>query len=224
MTTDHDQAGDCPDDLESVEEEEDVGEEISKKILEFPNVMAAIKAQRNTEMLASLPPAVKRRIKSLKKLQLEATNIEAKFFKEVHDLECKYHRLYVPLYEKRNTIVNGSYEPTEEESQWPSDDEEDLPNALKEKASIKETNGKEEEKTDKDEKGIPEFWLTIFRNCNLLSEMVQPHDVPILNHLADIKTICKEEPMVSCNLLFNWNWKQNGIGKLDVPQNFALFL
>ena len=31
----------------------------------------------------SLPPAVKRRIKSLKKLQLETTKIEAKFYEEV---------------------------------------------------------------------------------------------------------------------------------------------
>lgn len=199
MTTDHDQAGDCPDDLEFVEEEEDVADEAAKnKKLEFPNVLAAIKAQqRNTEMLATLPPAVKRRIKALKNLMLEATNIESQFFKEVHNLECKYHKLYVPLYEKRNTIVNGQYEPTEKEAEWPSDDEdEELPNALKEKAKIKESNGKEEEKEDKqDEKGIPEFWLTIFRNCSLLSEMVQPHDVPILTHLADIKTLCEEDPM-----------------------------
>lgn len=180
-----------------MEEEEDVADEIAKKTIEFPNVLAAIKSQRNTEMLASLPPAVKRRIKALKRLQLEATNIEAKFFKEVHDLECKYHRLYVPLYEKRTTIVSGAYEPTDDESQWPSDDEEDLPNALKEKAKLDEDkNGKEEEKQEvKDEKGVPEFWLTIFRNCSLLSEMVQPHDVPILKHLTDIKTVCKEEPM-----------------------------
>ncbi|CAG9762864.1 unnamed protein product [Ceutorhynchus assimilis] len=197
MTTDHDQAGDCPDDLEFVEEEEAGDEVANKQIMNFPSVMAALKAhQRNAEMLAALPPAVKRRIKALKKIQLEATNIEANFFKEVHDLECKYHRIYVPLYEKRNLIVNGSYEPTEDESQWPSDEEEEeLPNALKEKVKIEDTNGKEEEKKDKDEKGIPEFWLTIFKNCSLLNEMVQPHDIPILNHLADIKTICQEQPM-----------------------------
>lgn len=194
MTTDHEQAGDCPDDLESVEEEE-VCEDGTKKVVDFPHVLAAIKAQQNIEMLALLPPVVKRRVKALKRLQLDLTNIEAKFFKEVHDLECKYHRLYVPLYEKRNTIVNGTYEPTEEESQWPSDDEEDLPNALKEKAKLEEEmNGKEE---PKDVKGIPEFWLSIFKNCSLLAEMVQPHDVPILQHLTDIKTICNEDPMVS---------------------------
>ncbi|KAJ8984555.1 hypothetical protein NQ317_006841 [Molorchus minor] len=142
MATEHDQSGDCPDDLESVEEEE-TGQEIANKILEFPNVLAAIQSQRNAEMLALLPPAVKRRIKALKKLQLEATHIEAKFYKEVHDLECKYHKLYVPLYEKRNLVVSGQYEPTDDESQWPSDDEEELPAALKEKIKLEEMKEKQ---------------------------------------------------------------------------------
>lgn len=92
MATDQEQAGDCPDDVESLEEEE-IGQEISKHIENFPNVYAALQQQRNAEMLALLPPAVKRRIKALKKIQLETTHIEAKFFKEVHDLECKYHKV-----------------------------------------------------------------------------------------------------------------------------------
>lgn len=188
--------GDCPDEVESVEEEE-TGQEIANKFLDFPNVLASLQNQRNSEMLALLPAPVKKRIKALKKLQLQATNIEADFFKEVHELECKYHKLYVPLYEKRSTIVNGVYEPNDEESQWPSDDENSLPDAIKEKIKIEDKENK-----DSDVKGIPDFWLTIFRNVTLLSEMVQPHDVPILKHLTDIKTVCTENPMVSLFLYF----------------------
>ncbi|XP_050513039.1 nucleosome assembly protein 1-like 1-B [Diabrotica virgifera virgifera] len=187
MATENEQ-GDCPDDLESVEEEEVDG----SKQLDFPNVYAALQSQRNAAMLALLPTSVKRRIKALKRIQLEATNIEAKFFKEVHNLECKYHKLYQPLYEKRNTIVSGQYEPTDEESQWSSDDESDLPEAIKEKIKLDDSK---KETEPQDEKGVPDFWLTIFRNVGLLSEMVQPHDVPILKHLNDIKIICKEDPM-----------------------------
>nr|XP_005907347.1 PREDICTED: nucleosome assembly protein 1-like 1 [Bos mutus] len=44
---------------------------------------------------------------------------------------------------------------------------------------------KDEEKEDP--KGIPEFWLTVFKNVDLLSDMVQEHDEPILKHLKDIK-------------------------------------
>lgn len=41
---------------------------------------------------------------------------------------------------------------------------------LKEKAKI-EDEKKDEEKEDP--KGIPEFWLTVFKNVDLLSDMVQ---------------------------------------------------
>merc|ERR1719245_2153644 len=83
--------------------------------------------------IESLPPAVKRRIKSLKKLQLETTKIEAKFYEEVHQLECKYHDLYTPLYEKRAQISKGAYEPTEAECDWPSDDDDELAEEIKDK-------------------------------------------------------------------------------------------
>merc|ERR1711978_302839 len=70
----------------------------------------------NADYISSLPAPVKRRLKALKKIQLESTKIEAKFYEEVHKLECKYHELYQPLYQKRSTITKGEYE-------WPSDDE-----------------------------------------------------------------------------------------------------
>ena len=52
-------------------------------------------------------------------------------------MECKYHQLYTPLYEKRAQITKGSYEPTDVECEWPSDDEdsadEDLAGEVKDK-------------------------------------------------------------------------------------------
>ena len=66
---------------------------------------------------------------------------------------------------------------------------------LKEKAKI-EDEKKDEEKEDP--KGIPEFWLTVFKNVDLLSDMVQEHDEPILKHLKDIKVKFSDagQPMV----------------------------
>lgn len=46
---------------------------------------------------------------------------------------------------------------------------------MKEKAKLEEEK-KDEEKEDP--KGIPEFWLTVFKNVDLLSDMVQVGDVP----------------------------------------------
>ncbi|CAH2017305.1 unnamed protein product [Acanthoscelides obtectus] len=72
--------------------------------------------------------------------------------------------MYVPLYEKRTAIVNGGHEPTDEEAQWPSDLEDDLPENVKEKIAAergkqKETSGEgceededfEEEEYDEDD-------------------------------------------------------------------------
>jgi nucleosome assembly protein 1-like 1 len=48
---------------------------------------------------------------------------------------------------------------------------------------------KDEEKKDDEPppKGIPEFWLTIFKNVDMLQEMVQEHDEPVLTALTDVK-------------------------------------
>merc|ERR550539_605822 len=104
---------------------------VTEEMLKNPALVSALKgkldsmAGTTSGYVESLPPAIKRRIKSLKKLQLETTKIEAKFYEEVHQLECKYHDLYTPLYEKRAQISKGAYEPTEAESEWPSDSEDE---------------------------------------------------------------------------------------------------
>merc|ERR1719186_2381377 len=67
--------------------------------------------------IQSLPAPVKKRIKALKKIQLEATKIEATFYEELHLLECKYHQKFGPLYAKRATITKGEYEPNEDEEE-----------------------------------------------------------------------------------------------------------
>lgn len=63
-------------------------------------VLAAITSRIYSETIASLPPNVRRRIRALRSLQKEFVDIEAKFYSEVHALECKYEKLYKPLFEK----------------------------------------------------------------------------------------------------------------------------
>merc|ERR1719433_995629 len=144
----------------------------------------------NSGYIASLPAPVKRRLKALKRIQLESTKIEAKFYEEVHKLECKYHEMYKPLYDQRAKITKGEYEPNEDECEWPSDDEEDeeeLAGDMKDKAK--------KEKEEKEMKGVPEFWLTIFKNVDMLQEMVQEADEPLLHKLTDITVTFSEQPM-----------------------------
>ena len=55
-------------------------------------------------------------------------------------------------------------------------------------------------------KGIPQFWLSLFKNTELLSEMIQDHDEPALKALNDIKiTYCEENsPLLEFFRVLHW--------------------
>ncbi|XP_053995976.1 nucleosome assembly protein 1-like 1 isoform X1 [Hylaeus anthracinus] len=192
MTTDPKRASNNSD-MESIEDEDDKNSiELTTQNLRRHDVLAALQDRISApglEQMKSLPAPVKRRIKALKQLQLFTTNIESKFYEDIHTLECAYYKLYAPLYEKRRDIVSGAYEPTDPQCVWESDDEEEgLTNDLKAKANLEDVKEEtKEEPESEDVKGIPEFWLTIFKNVGPLADMVQEHDEPILKHLYDIK-------------------------------------
>lgn len=194
-------AEDDTDEIEEVDAVEDNKKNVvTSQLMKSPELLAALQSKLGSIVgtpsgyIASLPKPVKRRIKALKKLQLEATKIEAAFFQEINALECKYAKFYQPLYEKRTQITTGAYEPNDQECEWPSDDEKDeeeLADEAQNKLKIEEAQNK-----DGNAVGIPEFWLTIFKNVETLAEMVQEHDEPILKHLKDIKVKMSEtEPM-----------------------------
>lgn len=191
---------------------------ISQSILKDPAIMSALQGKLDSLVntssgyIESLPGPVKKRLKALKKIQLETTKIEAKFYEEVHQLECKYHGLCKPLYDKRFQIVHGDYEPNEEECDWPSDDEDEdddeededeegkkggedgeveLAGKVKKVKLLGDGEGEEagggKDGDEPPAKGVPEFWLTIFKNVDMLQEMVQEHDEPILASLNDVE-------------------------------------
>lgn len=53
-----------------------------------------------------------------------------------------------------------------------------------------------EEEAKEKVNGIPDFWLKIFKNVEMLEDLVEPHDEPILKHLADITIEMSAKPMV----------------------------
>ncbi|CAC5391928.1 NAP1L1 [Mytilus coruscus] len=209
--------------VDEIEEEEDDAPPnqtalgLTSQLMQNPQVLAALQSRMDgivgtpSGYIQSLPKSVKRRIKALKKLQFDSSKIEGDFYKEVHELECKYATKYIPLFEKRSKVVTGGIEPTDEECDWPSDEEKEdekvaqLSDEVKNKAKIgdaekadsedKEKKEDNEEKPNEkpkadegaDVKGIPSFWLTVFKNVDMLSEMIQDHDEPIINHLQDVK-------------------------------------
>ena len=193
------------------------GRSAAASLLQDPNVMAALQVNEaqnfiswlrdiqtsirfqgklsgmigaNSGYIQSLPAPVKKRLKALKKIQFESTKIEAQFYQEVHLLECKYHKTFEPLYNKRSTIIKGEYEPKDEECEWPSESEDEDETALaqevNEKAKLTEEEKKAQEEKDKDVKGVPHFWLTIFKNVELIADMIQEPDEPALEALKDL--------------------------------------
>lgn len=195
-------------DMSEVEDEEDdeaTGSDqkvLVNKLMKDPSVLAHLQDRLHRILgspsgyIESLPDNIKNRVKSLRKLQYDFTKMEAEFYQEVHELEKKYHERHQSLYEKRQTILSGKYEPSGDEIDYPlmSEDAEDkeLCEELESKAKVEE---KPSHGFDENTKGIPEFWLTIFKNVDLLAEMLQEHDEPILLHLTDIKLKFHDEPM-----------------------------
>uniref|UniRef100_A0A8C6UYH4 Nucleosome assembly protein 1-like 1 n=1 Tax=Neogobius melanostomus TaxID=47308 RepID=A0A8C6UYH4_9GOBI len=162
--------------------------QLTVQMMQNPQILAALQERLDglngspSGYIESLPKVVKRRVNALKNLQVKCAHIEAKFYEEVHELERKYAALYQPLFDKRSEIVKAAYEPTDEECEWKADEEEELTEEMKEKAKLEEEK-KDEEKEDP--KGIPEFWLTVFKNVDLLSDMLQVCTGLLLGHFSD---------------------------------------
>lgn len=155
------------------------------------------------EMLKTLPTAAQGRVTALKNLQLEDLELDAKFYEEVYQLERKYQSLRQPFQDKRQQIVAGQYEPTAEETVAKvadEDDEDDVTAKMQEVSiDIRKTLKKE---YDEDVKGVPDFWLTIFRCTELLSPMIQEPDEPLLKKLTDVKIVYGDESSMSYTLEF----------------------
>lgn len=166
-----------------------------EKLLQDPLALAAAlkeaQERESPNFVVNLPPLVRRRVNALKKLQLDAVQIETEFYRKVHDLECDYADKFTSLTDKRKLIVNGSHEPTDEECKVPLD--EALADELQEKVKV-EANGPEGEKDAI--KGVPEFWLTTFKNVDIIAEMIQEHDEPIIKHLTDVEVKVSKDPML----------------------------
>lgn len=169
----------------------------------IPAYMSAVmRRQFLQEMLKNLPKKIQNRITVLKNIQLEHLKLEAEFFEEVYKLEKVYHEKYQPLFDKRRLIVSGEIDPPEEEPNWKVEpSEKNNQESSEEFAQII----KDIKQLPKNAAGVPCFWLTIFRNTEILSEMVQVHDEPVLQKLIDIKIKYNEEKSYTLEFHFDKN-------------------
>lgn len=122
-------------------------------------------------------------VHALKQLQLNRIRAEIELHQKVHDLHTEYQEKLGEFDAKRSKIISGDYVPTEEETKYEFVDESFPP-----PSEIKD-------------KGIPHFWPIIFHNLDILSEMIQETDEPLLNHLVDVRSVLLKEPRVSAFLV-----------------------
>jgi len=186
-------------DSSSSEEELEGGEGAEVIDIHYPQAITAVQAGAH---MASLPYKVKRRIKALKKLQMEATDLEAKFYEEVYALECKYHKLHSPLYAQRAQITDGKHEPTDTEAEFPLADTD-----TEDEERITELNedGSKKVNEDDEQKGIPSFWITIFQTEEMLCEIFGEDDEVIMESLFDITLAFDEPESIGFTLSFHFH-------------------
>ena len=130
------------------------------------------------EAISSLPENVKPCFIAIKTITDQHDRLDLEYAAEMELLDKKYDDLRKPLYLKRQEIISGARNPTEEET--------------KEKAKfvgVPKNISKYSIKVDdyKDAKGIPEFWLRCFNNHPEIKEKIKPVDEPILKSLVDVK-------------------------------------
>jgi nucleosome assembly protein 1-like 1 len=124
-----------------------------------------------------LPSNIRARVRALKNIQVEMNKGEVNYYKELHSLEMKYAKQNEQFYKKRNDIVSGRYEPRGNETEFKEDFEESEAN----------------QDTDHGARGIPSFWLTVFKNVEPLASMISPADEKILANLEDVRLTIKEK-------------------------------
>ncbi|KNA18311.1 hypothetical protein SOVF_072070 [Spinacia oleracea] len=130
-------------------------------------------AGEHFDILDSLTPNVRKRVESLRAIQGEHDELEAKFFEERAALEAKYQKLYEPLYTKRYEIVNGVVEV---------------------EGVTNETLTEQGEEDAPEEKGVPNFWVTAMKTNDVLAEEITERDEGALKYLKDIKWTRIDDP------------------------------
>ncbi|XP_042534732.1 nucleosome assembly protein 1-like 3 isoform X1 [Dipodomys spectabilis] len=152
----------------------------------------ACRAPSGTNFVDRLPQAVRNRVQALRNIQDECDKVDALFLKAIHDLERKYAELNKPLYDRRFQIINAEYEPTQEECEWNSEDEEfssdeevqdDTPSEMPPLEGEEEETPKDSAEVKNEEKEVPK---------EIPHSEAEEKDVP--KEIAEVKVDEKELP------------------------------
>jgi len=134
--------------------------------------------------ISQLPAAVKGRLNALKNLQLNTIKAESEYYQEIKQLDIKFQPKYDEINQQRAKVIDGSHEPSGSELEWHSEPEDEDVEALSEKVKDLAIHPDYPEGV----KGIPKFWLHVFKNANedVLMGCIEPHDEEVLAYMTDV--------------------------------------
>ncbi|CAF0869932.1 unnamed protein product [Adineta steineri] len=139
----------------------------------------------------------------LKDLQISYNQLESQYLKSVHELEYKFQEKCSYLFEKRSDIINGKYEPSDDECQLKTD--------------FLETNDTQLSNT---EFGIPSFWLQTLKQVPMIADLIKEWDEPLLKCLYNIKVQLHIEPITGFTLEFYFNEQSKNYFTNDILTKF----
>lgn len=162
--------------------------------------------QKNAHLkvLAQLSPDVRKRVRALRKLQLETNAVEMEFSQKEFELEKEFQAKHQVILKKRFEIVCGQHEPNDEESDYPDPGllqrvDENI--SLLTQLNIDGTT----EGSPNHVKGIPNFWLHILYSNPMLDFIIHDGDDEILKHLIDIRVAYQSHPHYAFILEFEFS-------------------
>lgn len=136
-------------------------------------------------MVDSSPKTVQNRVLALKHNQLQQIKISEQFFREVYELEKRFYGQSCTLFDARRDIIIGNVEPPTMERYWHEEPDE-LLEEIKMTEDFKQM-ADQLQHLPANAVGVPRFWLTVFRNVAIISDLVQEHDEPLLECLVDVR-------------------------------------
>ncbi|ODN92780.1 nucleosome assembly protein 1-like 1 [Cryptococcus wingfieldii CBS 7118] len=193
---------------ESESDEEEGGANPASLLASNPALLAFAQSKldglvgKSSGYIESLPASVRRRIDGLKGVQVEYSKIESEFQLAILELEKKFAVKYQPLYERREAIITGKAEPTDQEVEEGIAADEDSDDEAEEE----DAENKEEPAGGEDIKGIPEFWLTALKNHVPTAESISDEDEEALKHLVDVRlSYLENQPGFKLHFVFTAN-------------------
>lgn len=170
---------------EEEDEMEDLGEDLNVRDSSSRSALTVLClfffCLKSRLSLKMLPENLRKRINGLKFLAFKQNDLEAEYREAVYQLERQHHAKCAALFARREQIVNGRSEPSGEEGDYESDDEEE------------EADTEAPKIPDTDSLGVPAFWLTVLKQCPLTSELIVQKDVEVLLKLEDITVAYLDE-------------------------------